>query len=298
VLATAELAPPDVRGVVQPYGFSRRASHPYRDKLFVGPEGKWRLRPEFSQALNYADAKFSQVAEIERRNGGETPARLIEHYLAGTGEPITLSAMEMLSWPAVANAVEKIQQHFVVWMVGGEDERNDHIDQVLRDFLLAAEDGAEIKYATHWDGRIFGRGLVGIAQGILGSLTADDPKAGLVPLAVLGGSVLGGNGKFIFRKQGDRLIFQGEVAYRFDEDFDFELDVPIPPVPDAARLETVIVSPSEALDLERYRGARPFKTHSSWSQLVEGSLVFRNGTIAIDDVRWKPVRFALPDMLP
>jgi hypothetical protein len=81
-------------------------------------------------------------------------------------------------------------------------------------------------------------------------------------------------GEFTARRQGSAIFIEGVVTHTFADTYDFE-----PGQPDA----------EGALTLQRYRGAKPFRTETKWYQRVRATVQYRSGVLLNPQVEWGAV---------
>jgi hypothetical protein len=264
VLATAELAPPDVRGGLIYLGSPPRGRPAFRNKkLFIDRKGLWRLRPEFSKDLDRFEARYRDWVSIWRFFGVDMAADLLERYLNGDASDFQIPMDWMVSFSEGVRAEAKIQEYFEKWLNEPDNSGtpSERIGQSLQMLMRDGEDGAEFSASSHWAGRIFELGDV----------------EGFGPYLAIGSSVLKGFGRFKFRREGEHIAFEGTVTFQYDEPYNFESSF----LDDFPGFES-----SELIDLERFRGARTFRNWSQWSRAVTGTISIIQGTISLDHVAW------------
>lgn len=81
-------------------------------------------------------------------------------------------------------------------------------------------------------------------------------------------------GEFTARRQGSAIFIEGIITHKYADTYDF-----LPGQPGA----------EGALTLQRYRGAKPFRTEAEWQQRVRATVQYRNGRLFRPQVEWGAV---------
>lgn len=209
--------------------------------------------------------------------------QLLQHYLDGSGEPVTVDPSLLLGHQEVQNAEWQNLHRFVKTLTGnihdyGSDQRN-VIDTINR--LNALRDGDETRFSDEWSSS-FG----GYDPKRLMDLLRHDHE--FRQSAGTRGTPIGGNawhdqylslgksnvksiGDLRVKRLGDRLQLSGVIDHGIDDRYDFELPQPMG---------------LGGLAMEQYGFAKSFPIRSSWKTHVDGTVDLFGGNRAYPQIQF------------
>jgi hypothetical protein len=193
--------------------------------------------PRLKPFLDKAERNLRRTAEGWRKEGMLDAARHLEHFLDGSGEPITYNRDQARSFSPVRNAEEDAQS------------------QLQRRILQQAStlkdgEGREIAEEVTGSHSNFQHGL-GLLRGLLGDRDRfdDNVAVGRTPIK----SIFKGRS----RRNGGRISVEGVVDYDWNDQYNFHSGQP---------------GADAALSIQKYRGARSFGFGAKWQQRVDGAI--------------------------
>ena len=196
-------------------------------------------RRRLAPELDRITSVYRRMIADARRRGYAVAADNLQRFLDGTGGTKTISVPWLRGFTAVTSAEETNQERFA---------------SSLENIAPEMSDGETRSFRDHWDRRL------------TGGVTTELYYAS-------GTSTLTSTGVFTLSRGGSVVTVSGSVQHHWWDPYDWH-----------AGLTAYIpghgsISDSDALLLQRYRGARPFHMEADWSETV-------SGTITIDDFLW------------
>lgn len=152
----------------------------------------------------------------------------------------------------------------------GERPSDTPSEQIVDD-LLALPEGATLQGSSMWTNRF--------TPSFLSERNA---------LATIGQSNLTGSGSFTFRREGDGIHFQGVVAMALNDTYDWQPgEWGVVPTPDESFPWIEQNRHDDAIKLQNYRNAKPFRIFSQWWNNVRGTLLVRGKSLALRKIEWQ-----------
>lgn len=163
----------------------------------------------------------------------------------------------------------RVRRYFQEWMTG--EQLSETPSEQIVDGLRALPDGATLQGSSTWTNRF--------TPSFLSEQNA---------LATTGQSNLKGTGTFKFRREGDRIHFQGAVAMVLNDTYDWQPgEWGVVPTPDESFPWIEQNRHDDAIKLQNYRNAKPFRLFSLWWKNVRGTLVVRGKSLALQTIEWQ-----------
>lgn len=107
-------------------------------------------------------------------------------------------------------------------------------------------------------------------------------------LATLGQTNLKGTGSFTFRREGDRIRFDGIVGMSVDDNYDWEEgEWGLVPRPDESFPWIEQNRHDDAIKLQNHRNARPFRLFPQWWKNVRGTMIVRGKRLTLETIHWQ-----------
>jgi hypothetical protein len=237
------------------------------DGIPVAPDA--RLTEEAERELDEILQRYRDYADYGRRHGHDQAAAAMERFLSGSGQPMRLDSSWLRSVPSVREAETYVHQYFQEWMTG-EMQPETESEQITED-LLALSDGATLQGSSTWTRRF--------TPSLLSEQNA---------LAAVGQTNLKGTGSITFRREGDRIRFDGAVTMRLDDTYDWQAgEWGIVPRPDESFPWIEQNRHDDAIKLQNHRNARPFRIYSQWLQSVRGTMRVRGNRLILETAQWQ-----------
>ncbi len=193
----------------------------------------------------------------------------MERFLSGSGEAMRLDPGWLRSVPSVRDAEMQVREYFQEWMTG-ELLPKTPSEQIV-DELRALPEGATLQGTSTWTNRF--------TPSFLSEWNA---------LATIGQPNLTGTGTFTFRREGDRIHFQGVVAMALNDTYDWQPgEWGVVPTPDDSFPWIGQNRHDDAIKLQDHRSAKPFGLFSQWWKNVRGVIVVRGKSLALQTVEWQ-----------
>ncbi|CAA6604438.1 hypothetical protein MTBLM1_30031 [Rhodospirillaceae bacterium LM-1] len=239
---------------------------PERNDLFGQIE---KLKPEHRATLE----TLEKIRDRGKALGRDHSADLLDHYLNGNGEPVTLDKDWVRQHPPVKEGEAKSQKHFEDWLVGqGPGDRK--LGKIW-DHLPEGEGSVTIK-GMQWDGAVDNP-----------SWRKLDDKSN-----TLGGLTVKGEGDIKLERKGNEVIVTGTVNQRARDDYDFKKEGRNGEwLPQGVLGGDFTMTRQQITDMERAGGAKAFEIQTDpWSKNLEGRLKLDDrGNIVSSQFVWKEV---------
>lgn len=192
-----------------------------------------RLKP----ALDKMERNLRRTVEGWREEGMTDAARHLEHFLGGSGEPITYNRDQARSFSPVRSAEEDAQAQ---------------IRAELLDEARKLKDGESRRIEVDpRPGNLTIRHGLNLLRGLLGDRDRLDDNL------ATGRTLLDTTFEGTISRNGDDIAVGGNVEYDWRDRYDFP---------------TGQLGGDAALSLQKYRGARPFDFGSRWRQRLGGTI--------------------------
>jgi hypothetical protein len=222
------------------------------------------------QEIERIEKQYRGYVDYGRRHGYDMPADELEHFLEGSGEPFQVDPDWLRSVPSVQEAEATELTYFTQWLSG--ERPTETPSEEIKQPLLQLADGQSLQVSSYWE-RKFRPGF----------MSAQEREA----LAAIGQSTLGGTGSFNFRREGDRIHFEGLVDMKLVDQYDWQKgEWGVLPTPDEGFPLVEINRHDDAIKLQERAGAKPFALQSSWQRYVSGSLIARDGQLVLESIDW------------
>jgi hypothetical protein len=199
---------------------------------------------------------------------------LLDHYLDGTGEPVTLDPDTVMAFDNVRDALAVNRERFELITLEPYGSTGSPHERAIKRSLIELPDGETIKFETHWDNDIGSMGLEisALMDGI--NLENQMDPSEVESILSIGRANVDSFGTFTVSRTGDRLNVDGVVTHRLTDTYDFNPGNPL------------TVGPRS---LAEHGVAREFKIFSEWQEQISGHIdrrpgQHRNGR----DLEWSP----------
>lgn len=185
--------------------------------------------------LNEIERRYRDMITSARSKGYHVAADNLEHWLQGSGSSRTIGVAWLRGFSEVTAAEKTNQQRF---------------EKSLTSKAKGLKDGATATFTDYWD------------RTLTASVTEELYYAS-------GTSTLHSEGTFTLRRTGSTVTIDGVVNHHWFDPYDWHagLGAYIPGFGS--------VSDSDALLLEKYRGARKYDMEADWQQRMTGSVTIR-----------------------
>jgi hypothetical protein len=201
--------------------------------------------------------------------------QLLQHYLDGTGEPVTIDAPTLLGHAQVQDAERQNLHRFTKSLVDNINNYRAGQSAVLGNInkLNALRDGEETNIQDEWS-RSFGSGDYSTDLAMMlgrdwmfrnSEGTTGVPVGGKNwhdILLSLGRSNVKSIGNLRVKRTGDQLSVSGMIDHGINDKYDYELDQPMG---------------LGGLAMEQYGFAKSFPVRSNWRTYLEGTVDIHGG---------------------
>jgi hypothetical protein len=216
--------------------------------------------------------------------------QLLQHYLDGGGEPVTIDPALLLGYQQVQDAERQNLHRFVKSLTGNINDyrfsQHRVIDSINR--LNALRDGEETSWRDEWSNSFGGYDPVRLKAMLKNDSEFRNSKGNQgTPIGgeswqdlylSLGKSNVKSVGDLRAKRIGELLQLSGVIDHSIDDRYDFELPQPIG---------------LGGLAMEQYGGAKSFPIKSNWRTFLDGTVDLQLGR------RVNPrIRFYREDELP
>jgi hypothetical protein len=215
--------------------------------------------PADRQALDRIEEHYRDIAAGWREQGLATAAANLEHFLNGTGGTVRLSRDEATRFQWIRDAEAKNMWRFEEGTFLGDSK-----DPSVKILFDLPADGSPVSFKDKWD-----RDL--LMDEFLARVAIADRNFAFA----YSRAKFQSQGEFIARRQESTIYIEGTVTHTFADTYDFH-----PRQPGA----------EGALVLQRYRGAKLFRTEAEWQQPVRATVQYRNGRLFHSRVEWGAIR--------
>jgi hypothetical protein len=221
------------------------------------------------QGIDQIEKRYQAYAEYGRRHGHDEAAAVMERFLSGSGQAMRLDPSWLRSVLSVREAEVQVRRYFEEWMTGDQPSKTAS-EQIVGN-LVALPEGATLRGGSTWTRRF--------TPSLLFEWNA---------LATVGQTNLTGTGNFNFRREGDRIHFEGVVAMLLDDTYDWQPgEWGLVPRPDELFPWIEQNRHDDAIKLQNYRSAKPFKIFSQWWKNVRGTMVVRDKQLTLETIHWQ-----------
>jgi hypothetical protein len=200
-----------------------------------------RLRP----ALGKMERNLRRTVEGWREQGMTDAARHLEHFLDGSGERIIYNRDQARSFSPVRNAEEDARAQLRKGIL--ERARGLKDGEVLNDVVIEVTGG----HGPIRHGLDLLRGFFGDADRFNDNLAT-------------GRTTVESTFKGTIRRNGDQISTEGAVGYDWKDRYDFHARQP---------------GGGAAVNVQKYRGAKPFGFGGSWQQRLSGQIERRGNRL-------------------
>ena len=196
--------------------------------------------PEIKERLDMIEKEYRKMARQGRLKGYKEAADNMEHFLDGGGTTRTIEAKWLRSFASVIESEQVNQRRFE------NQSRDKSFDYVAPNLA----DGETVTISDYWDSLID---------------PSEFDKSQWKLYYASGHSTLTSRGEFTLTRQGNTVTVSGTVVHSWFDDYDWHSDLTVE-LPNGE-----MANDKDALLLEQYRGAAPFKMVSEWTQTVRGT---------------------------
>lgn len=256
--------------------------------------GAMPLPPRIPEVKAIED-KFRRVERDVRDQGLTVGADALKHFMDGNGMPVQYDPAMFRSFPVVQEAEKGVQKHFIDWMLSTHDKipkvpipgrGTVYIDpgfEQIKSDLINMKDGETLIRGSHWDAEFPYPKKSRFPLEL--TIATPSPDANLY--GATGDAMLRSDGGFTFRRDGDRIVFNGAVEHNFDERFDFEPDKRTFYAPAKGSVIPWTITQKEGLAMQDHGLGTPFRSSARWEQPVSGALTIDGkGSLRLDHVDW------------
>ena len=193
----------------------------------------------------------------------------MERFLSGSGQAMRLDPSWLRSIPSVREAEAQVLRYFEEWMTGDLPSKTASEQFVMN--LPALSEGATLQGTSTWSKRF--------TPSFLSEQNA---------LATVGQTNLAGTGSFTFRREGDRIYFEGVVGMSLADTYDWQPgEWGVVPTPDESFPLIEQNRHDDAIKLQNHRNAQPFRLRSRWQKNVRGTMTIRDQRLTLETVHWQ-----------
>ncbi|MBF0252166.1 MAG: hypothetical protein HQL35_16265 [Alphaproteobacteria bacterium] len=235
-----------------------------------------KTRPPLSGEHEKTRNTMLDLVKKGRSHGKESASALLEHYLGGSGDPVTVDAGVARLAPGVQGAEEGVSGHFENWFTGTGSASSDKTFGEISTWQKSGKPSMDLK-GMNWESS--GKGSDFNPSDA--NLTFGGAKAkGTVKS---GGLTRLPNGDV---KVDAVVEFKAKDNYNFDESGVMG-KTPTPPGIAVGKLLTY----EEIMAMEKAGGAKRFEvTSKPWERRVTGTITFHNGRPGGKALKWNDVR--------
>ena len=204
--------------------------------------------PEVKERLDMIEKEYRKMITKGRASGYKVAADNMKHFLDGGGDERPLKAKWLRKFSSVIASEEENQTRF----------QNQSKTKSLDYIAPTLADGETRVVSDYWDSLV-------------------DPsewdKSQWKLYYASGHSTLTSRGEFTLTRAGDTVTISGNVVHSWYDNYDWHegLSVELP--------NGEFADDKDALLLQQYRGAAPYKMTSEWTQSVQGTYTIRAGLI-------------------
>ncbi|MDK9722144.1 MAG: hypothetical protein OEL53_13285 [Rhodospirillales bacterium] len=246
----------------------------FADKLWERQsESQDRQVPDLSADQKATRDTLLKVRTQGKNLGYENSSRMLDHYLNGNGDPVTLDKDLVRQHPPVQDGEAKSQKHFEDWLVGkGPDDNSfgkiwDH---------LPKGDGTVTIKGMQWDGAVDNP-----------SWRELDDKSN-----TLGALTVKGEGDLKLERKGNDVFVTGTVNQHAEDKYDFGKNGRDNEwLPQGILGGDFTMTRQQITDMEMAGGAKAFEINTDrWTKVLEGRLKLDDqGNIIGSQFVWKEV---------
>ncbi|MBF0269174.1 MAG: hypothetical protein HQL44_11340, partial [Alphaproteobacteria bacterium] len=224
-----------------------------------------------------ADQQATRDTLLKVRNQGknlghENSSRMLDHYLNGNGEPITLDKDWVRQHPPVKEGEVKSQKHFEDWLTGVRGDKSGFGN--VKDWLASGKPTLEVK-GMQWDG------------------AANNPVWKMDDKSnTLGGLTVKGEGDLKLERKGNDVFVTGTIDQHARDDYDFKKDGQNNEwLPQGILGGNATMTRQQITEMEMAGGAKAFEINTDrWTKVLEGRLKLDSrGNIIGSQFVWKEV---------
>jgi hypothetical protein len=203
-----------------------------KGKVVQKQEAEKKNQKSLKEQLDEIEKNYRSIIKSARTLGFNVAADNLEHFLDGKGTKKIISDKWLKSYSEIRDAQEVNQKRFEASLLKKAD---------------ALKDGQTITFSDYWDRGIYAKGLNELFY-------------------ASGGSTLTSTGTFTLSRKGNIVTITGTVDNKWHDPYDWHAGLTAF-VPGHGN-----VSDSDALLLQKYRGAKPFEMESTWKSNLKGSI--------------------------
>jgi hypothetical protein len=202
--------------------------------------------PPSAATLDEIERRYRAMIDDARDQGYDVAADNLEHWLQGSGSTRKIDVGWLRGFSAVTEAEQVNRQRF---------------EKSLTKKAQSLKDGETVTFTDHWD------------RQLTASLREELYYAS-------GTSTIKSTGTFTLRRQGKVVTIEGTVGHHWYDPYDWHAGLGAW-IPGHGR-----VSDSDALLLEKDRGAKAFQMEADWRQTVTGSITIKDWWFDEESYRW------------
>jgi hypothetical protein len=196
--------------------------------------------PDVKKRLDMVEKEYRKMVLQGRLKGYKVAADNMEHFLDGGGATRPIEAKWLRGFSSVMASEQENQQRF---QSASHEKSFDNVAPTLAD-------GQTVTLTDYWDSLID---------------PSEFDKSQWKLYYASGHSTLTSRGEFTLTRQGNTITVTGTVVHSWFDNYDWHSDLVVE-LPNGE-----MANDKDALLLEQYRGAAPFKMVSEWTQTVQGT---------------------------